>query len=179
MTIYNLSKANPFYQRVVDRITRKLEMNRIKVYRANVPNALATLFQSGSSDQGRPIIAYNPSFIKEVRHHSVWSMYFVFAHEVAHHYNQDLYGAFIGNGYNINWQSHRQEINADYFAGWVLRCEGASLKDSLEVYDIVEFEESYTHPSEFVRRQALINGWRDANCRMAPPKRIIRRKQIY
>lgn len=169
---YNLRQANPYYQSVVNSITSKLNMNPIQVYAADTANACATLFKNGE-----PIITYNPQFIMDVQNHSLWAMYFVFAHEVAHHYNEDLYGHFLNRLNGINPQSHRKELNADYFAGWVLRCEGASLYDARSLYEAMDMQESYTHPGAYQRKVAMENGWREANCQISPPKKVVSQPQ--
>lgn len=167
-----LSPAQPQYQYLVDRITNKLNMNHIEVYEANVENAAATLYKKNVEDYDKPIIVYNPEFMNDVHNFSPWAMYFVFAHEVAHHYNNDLYGAFLSNLSGVDRRSHRKELNADYIAGWVLRCEGATYYDASALYDAVVMTESDTHPGECKRRQAMARGWNDANCKITPPKRV-------
>lgn len=169
---YNLRSANPFYQAVVDRITDRLQMNRIEVYEADTDNACATLYKNSGSDTGKPIITYNPEFIRHIHNYSVWAMYSVFAHEVAHHYNHDLYGAFLNQFYGTDMKSHRQELNADYIAGWMLSCEGASLKDAMDLYNAMEMPETPSHPAKSKRIQAMKEGWSDANCRINPTPRI-------
>ena len=109
---YNLRRGNQQYQAIVDRITDRLNMSHIEVFEADTQNACATLFKNGGNDSGKPIISYNPSFIQHVQAANPWAMYFIFAHEVAHHYNHDLHGAFLSNLYGFDRRSHKNELNA-------------------------------------------------------------------
>lgn len=172
---YNLRPANPYYQNMVDKITAKLNMPPIEVYQADTANACATMYKSEIGQ--KPIITYNASFINRLQNLNIWAVYFVFAHEVAHHYNKDLHGQFLSRLRGYNKVSHRKELNADYFAGWVLRCEGARYSDASSFYDALPLHHSDSHPAGYLRKQAMTKGWNDANCKYAPPKRVVQVQQ--
>lgn len=172
---YRLRPSAPQYQNLVNRIVKMVGLDySIDVFASDTDNACATLFKRNSDDSGKPIIAYNPLFIESIKRSSPWAVYAVFAHEVAHHYNKDLYGDYVAGlfGIPIDKKSHRQELNADRFAGWVLRYEGASLSNAMEMYQVIPFEKSYTHPSMELRMQAMKAGWIEAN------NKLIARQQL-
>jgi len=154
----NIREAEPKYQALANSITERVPMSAIPVYAADIPNACAT-----SNEYNVPIITYNPRFIKPLEYRNPWTVVMVFAHEVAHHYNEDL-----KSNSTTAYESRQQELNADEFAGYILRYEGASLSDSLSIFDIIEFERSATHPSEVNRRKILRKGWVAADREINP-----------
>lgn len=170
---YNLRQGHPYYQNLVNRITKMLDLPyTITVYESDTPNACATLYKRCSVEPQKPVIAYNPLFIENIRRKSHWAVIAVFAHEVAHHYNEDLFGKYSANllGDRYDKRSHQQELNADKVAGWVLHKEGATIDEALQMYNVVTFRESYTHPSGLKRKRAMIDGWAAAN--KSVPKKL-------
>lgn len=172
---YNLRKSDPKYQYLVNRITKMAGMTHsISVYAADTNNACATLYKRCDNEPQKPIITYNPRFINNIRYYSDWAVIAVFAHEVAHHYNKDLYGEYIAKLYgfgfsaDINTKFHKQELNADRFAGWVLRNEGASLNEALELAHFLDENDTYTHPGVAKRILAIEQGWNEANNQLKP-----------
>ena len=172
MANINLYAAQPFYQNAVNRMTQVLRMNQIEVYEGAVANAAATHTKKSLIDFGRPIIVYNPNFMAKMLRENKWAVYFVLAHEVSHHYNGDLHGNFMFTHKRVDERAHRQELNADYMAAWILRCEGASLAQTLAFYNAIDDYESYTHPSASERRQMAMKGWTEANCRFKPAPKV-------
>lgn len=159
---YNLRKGAPYYQNLVNKIKSMLSMNHpIEVFEASTDNACATLYKKAFWESEKPIITYNPNFISQLYRVSPWAVIAVFAHEVAHHYNGDLHGKFLAKnaGNLINYKSHRQELNADYIAGWVLSCEGASLNQTTSLYHLIAMRDTYTHPATHKRINAATEGW--------------------
>lgn len=155
------------YQNAVNQITRRFNMGYIMV-RPNpfIKNAHATT----DRETGHLLIEYNPPFMARLESYSKWAVLMVLAHEVAHHYNLDLYGRFRG-GYNSN---QKQEINADRFAGFVLRCHGANWDQATDVFEAIDFHRSDKHPDEASRVNALWKGWNEAECKINPPRRVVR-----
>lgn len=172
---YNTRPADPRYQRMVNRIVALSGMQHsIEVFESDTPNACATLYKICQNGPQKPIIAYNSDFIAELEQISPWAVYAVFAHEVAHHKNEDLYGFYIANlleNVFYSSKSHQQELNADEFAGWVLAHEGASLYDAMSMYDIFPEEGSFTHPDKTTRKQAMREGWFKGKRSMTPPRK--------
>lgn len=175
---YNLRPADPFYQGLVNRVTAKLNMPRIEVFEADTANACATLFKRSLHDNRKPIITYNPVFMQEVYEHNPWAAYFIMIHEVAHHYNRDLHGRFLSALHGIDHRSHQKELNADYVAGWMLYCEGASLNDTLSLAGVIDLVRSNSHPGEAQRKAAMKKGWSDADCRYVPAPKIVRKPKV-
>lgn len=145
------------FQDVVDYITSKLGHTRLLVFKSKTDNACATYY-----DYDTPIITYNPDFIYRIEQQSWPAVIAIFTHEIIHHYNQDLHrpadNSFWAQ-FIIDLDSHRAELNADMFAGWILQKEGFSLSQALEVYEVYDFSFSKTHPFEYQRRQAMKDGW--------------------
>lgn len=173
---YNLRRANPKYQHLVDQITSTLGMRRIEVYASDTDNACATLRRATNSGSLKPIIAYNPTFINELLDYSEWAVIGVFAHEVGHHFNLDIRGSFM-NRRLVNRTSHRKELNADKFAGWILKRFGATLDEALHLYRIFEINQSFTHPAKSNRVNAMRQGWYEAHYQLNPPRRVTKHRQ--
>ncbi len=116
----------------------------------NTDNAYATQIEFNR------IIVYNPVFIKNFNRdaHTQWAVYTVLAHEVGHHIA------------NHNFMSSdpkvlkKQELEADKFAGSVLRSLGAGYDEAKSgVETLTDETESQTHPPKSARVAALVNGW--------------------
>lgn len=167
---YNLRKGAVYYQNMVNRYKTMLNMHHpIEVFEADTDNACATLYKRCSSEPQKPIITYNPRFIAHLHSVSPWAVNAVFAHEVAHHYNGDLNGAYLQRlvGNRINHKSHRQELDADFVAGWILAFEGAPLSQTTLLYHLIAMPDTYTHPATHKRIEAARKGWLEAKLRLA------------
>ncbi|MFL3663010.1 MAG: hypothetical protein ACJ04Q_03340 [Flavobacteriales bacterium] len=165
---YNkLNIMNNRYQNMVNRMAQRVKLGYILV-RPNysIDNAHATHDQN----TGQMLIEYNPNFMTSLEEYSKWAAMMVIAHEVGHHHNLDLYGRFSG----IDRSSHMKEYNADWFAGWMLRCEGARMDQATDVYETYNFVLSKSHPDEATRVGALKHGWVSADCKINPPHRVTR-----
>jgi len=102
-------------------------------------------------------ILYNPVFIDWINKttNNKWANLALLAHEVGHHLN----------GHTIKKSGSRPalELEADEFAGFVLRKLGASLEQAQEVMIYIAGNEaSKTHPARNSRMQAIQNGWSKA-----------------
>ncbi len=81
----------------------------------------------------------------------------VLLHEIGHHYRGHLFtGQLDEEG------EKREELEADYFAGFIIESLGGTLNQALQ--KTREYDESYnkTHPPKSKRVEAVSNGWRDA-----------------
>ena len=102
-------------------------------------------------------ILYNPAFINWITKETndKWAAMALLAHEVGHHLN----------GHTIKKSGSRPglELEADEFAGFVLRKLGASLQQAQEVMIYIASDEaSKTHPARNSRMLAIQNGWSKA-----------------
>ena len=101
-------------------------------------------------------ILYNPEFIGWINNSTKdkWASVALLAHEIGHHLN----GHTLGRGVNSQF-----ELDADEFAGFVMRKLGASLEQSQRVmYYIAKAEKSETHPAREDRMLAIKIGWSKA-----------------
>jgi hypothetical protein len=158
--LYNARSANPKYQYIVDGITGLVNIDSIPVVESDAPNACATRDYLQTS-----VIAYNPDFIWSIEFNNHWAMVAIFAHEVAHHY----YGHINRNPTNSQ-ESHQRELDADRFAGYVLRYCNANLDAATRLFDNPLFQESLSHPNRQLRKDSMICGWIDADFEINPQK---------
>jgi hypothetical protein len=118
---------------------------------ADVPKAAAFV------EEGRRFIVYNQGYAIDVASSdpTYWPIYFVLAHEVAHHLN---------NHPLQRRDSHEAELAADRWAGFLLRQMGATRDDVKRAIDqIGDREDTDSHPSTRRRWAAAQNGWMVAN----------------
>jgi hypothetical protein len=131
-----------------------LESNfKIKV--ANVPNVEADIRHH------QRYILYNAEFISQVNDvtQDKWAAIFILAHEIGHHLN----------GHTTLGINSRPEIEleADQFAGFVLRRMGATLDQAqLAMHFIANRAASKTHPARIDRLTAIAKGWNKAEAQI-------------
>jgi len=102
-------------------------------------------------------ILYNPAYITWINTvtKNKWAAMALLAHEVGHHLN--------GHTIRRGGSNPALELEADEFAGFVLRKSGASLEEAQEVMKyIAKTETSKTHPGRSLRMTAIENGWNRA-----------------
>ena len=122
---------------------------------SNVDNAAATILES--DNLLKRYILYNPKFLNRVKYksgneYSAWS---ILAHEIGHH----LSGHTLG----VNSSSHKQELEADEFSGYVMYKLGATLNQSKSaVNNFCDEQASISHPSKSLRLKAIEKGWINA-----------------
>lgn len=115
---------------------------------ANVLNIEASI------SHGKRCILYNPQFIDWINKvtRSRWASIALLAHEIGHHLN--------GHTLKKGGSKPELELEADEFAGFILRRLGATLEESQEVMKyIAKPETSATHPCRSSRMLAIQNGW--------------------
>lgn len=122
-----------------------------KIRKANVPNVEADIRHH------QRYILYNPDFISLVNKiaKDKWASIFILAHEIGHHLN----------GHTIRGINSRPaiELEADEFAGFVLRKMGATLEQAeLALNIIANINASKTHPARDARFSAIEKGWNKA-----------------
>lgn len=99
-------------------------------------------------------ILYNPLFIDWVSRATgdKWAAMFLLAHEIGHHVN--------GHTKRKTGSKPHLELEADEYAGAVLRKLGATLEEAQEIMIyIARPETSNTHPGRAARMQAIRKGW--------------------
>lgn len=102
-------------------------------------------------------IIYNPSFMNWVSNatNDKWAAIALFAHEIGHH--------FYGHTSKRGGSSPQLELQADEFAGYVLRKMGATLDEAqLVMFYISTTGASKTHPGRTDRMLAIQKGWDNA-----------------
>jgi hypothetical protein len=102
-------------------------------------------------------ILYNPAYMTWITTvtKNKWAAMALLAHEVGHHLN--------GHTIRRGGSNPELELEADEFAGFVLRKSGASLEEAQEVMKyIAKTETSKTHPGRASRMSAIENGWNKA-----------------
>ncbi len=107
-------------------------------------------------------IFYNATFMQRLNQRTgdYWSLLFVLAHELGHH---------LAFHVETNGRFHEFELEADRFAGFVLRRMGATLQQTeAAIIDISPEQASVTHPGRADRVQALTIGWTDGGVQGAP-----------
>ena len=103
-------------------------------------------------------ILYNPSFIARINSltKNKWAAMALLAHEVGHHLN--------GHTISKRGSTPALELQADEFAGFIMRKLGATLEQSQHVMNLIaKTEESSTHPSKNSRKLAIEKGWNKAS----------------
>lgn len=131
------------------------------VQAGNVDNAVATLVIIDSV-LTRAIL-YNPVFMQSVRIETTtdWAPISILAHEIGHH----LCGHTL-----ITGGSHKVELEADEFSGFILFRMGASLAEAQATMKAIASNiPSLTHPGKQTRLAAIKKGWLKAQNQIKPP----------
>ena len=119
----------------------------------DVANAEAT-----TENQGKDrIILYNPTWMSSFRSsiRTNWSDWVVLAHEVGHH---------VAFHMDPSFPNHEAELQADYFAGFILKRLGAPLPEvQLAMAMIGSDQPSASHPEKTRRVAAITKGWEAAD----------------
>lgn len=136
---------------VVTRITNAVGLApNFEVQQANVPNAAAVI------KNGQRYILYSQVFIEQIiaSTSTEWASWTVIAHEVGHHLN----------GHTLLQGGSRPpiELQADRFAGHVVKRLGGSLDDALACFRQMNASGSTTHPPRSARLEAVTKGWKEA-----------------
>ena len=108
---------------------------------------------------GYRVIVYDPRFLLHIEQETdEWGPISIMAHEVAHHLQGHTVFAAGSNPPN--------EIDADFYSGFILQRLGASLESAQAAMRVVASERgSSSHPPRRERLQAIAMGWRDAAAR--------------
>jgi hypothetical protein len=130
-------------------------LTNFKVLAGDVPNAAAFLYD------GDRTIVYSNAWLKKLTDsaESKWAIYAVLAHEIAHHLNGDTMTKAGTYTQRTAEQNHKQELAADYWAGFALAKLGASLDETTAAVRIYGGRGSHSHPDKARRIEAHTNGW--------------------
>ncbi len=119
---------------------------------SDVANAEAT-----TEDGGRTrLVLYNPAWMDGLRSAIAtnWSDWLVLAHEVGHH---------VAFHMDPTFPNHEAELQADYFAGFILNKLGAPLADAQLAIAMVSADEATaTHSAKAKRVGEVRKGWEAA-----------------
>jgi ribosomal protein L19 len=110
-----------------------------------------------SISRRKKYITYNPKFMNWVTNvtNDKWAAIALFAHEIGHHINKHTS--------RLGGSKPKLELEADEFAGYVLRKMGATLEESqLVMKYIATTATSKTHPCRSDRMVAIQKGWNKA-----------------
>lgn len=116
-------------------------------------NALATVCD------GNKVIVYDRRISPSIGYEGAQA---VIAHELGHHLCNHL-----GVSNKDTAESHKQELEADRFAGATLRRIGFSRDAALSYLPLLMEQPSLSHPSKAERETALLMGWDDPNSGLA------------
>lgn len=137
--------------RVVSDVCRVLNRPYINIYRGQVPNACATVYN------GTPIISYNQDFLNYLASNNSWAPVSVIAHEIGHHVN--MHSSWYGS-FQHPWT---RELQADFVSGYVLFKLGASWQDATSAFNIMfSWMGTESHPDTPRRIEALTQGYNRA-----------------
>jgi Caspase domain len=143
--------ARAVVQRIVSAIG--IPMTNFEVRASpDVYNAEATT-ENGGRDR---LILYNPTWMAGLRSSIAtnWSDWVVLAHEVGHH---------VAFHMDPTFPNHEAELQADYFAGFILNKLGAPLAEvQLAMAMVSTDEETATHPAKAKRVAEVRKGWEAA-----------------
>ena len=108
---------------------------------------------------GYRVIVYDPRFLLRIEQETdEWGPISIMAHEVAHHLQGHTVFAAGSNPPN--------EIDADFYSGFILQRLGASLESAQAAMRLLApASGSSSHPPRRERLQAIAMGWRDAAAR--------------
>ncbi len=146
---------------VVDKINTMvnsiaLPQNFILVECDNINNAFAYV------KNGTRYIIIDDQWIRSIEGNN-WFITGILAHEIGHH----LCGHTISNGYISLEDKRKRELEADKFAGFILKAIGATQDQSLIAINSivpVDFDDSgSTHPTKSKRIDAIKQGYNNSN----------------
>lgn len=123
-----------------------------EVYSADISNAAAIII-----DNKRYIIFDPKLFLfTDKLSNTYWSSMSILAHEIGHH----LSGHTLLHGND----SHKSELEADKYSGFLLYKMGASLNEATISIKLLASEvDSESHPAKSKRISAIENGWNEAS----------------
>ena len=124
-----------------------------------INNAVAVTYK------GQRYILYDKEFLSLISINTTsWSNTFILAHEVGHHINGHTKDIALGNLMTRQEleEQRKEELEADYYAGFVLSKLGANLSQTTAAINLIgsQGDDRYsTHPDRNKRIDAITRGW--------------------
>lgn len=124
-----------------------------------ISNAVAVTYK------GERYILYDREFLSLIsRNSSSWSNLFILAHEVGHHINGHTKDIALGSILSAQEleEQRTEELEADYYAGFVLAKLGATLSETNAAINLIGSlgdDRFSTHPDKNKRIEAITRGW--------------------
>lgn len=125
-----------------------------------INNAAATTYK------GVRYILYDKAFMENISNKSGWSNLSILAHEIGHHVNGHtlevlLYANDVVKPVSKS-VSRKQELEADYYSGFIMAKLGATLDQASQAIGLISSDaddSNSTHPSKNKRLRAIKNGY--------------------
>ena len=130
-----------------------------------INNAVAVTYK------GERYILYDSNFLSIIsRNTTSWSNTFILAHEVGHHINGHTKDIALASMLTTQQlvEQRKEELEADYYAGFVLSRLGASLSQATAAVNIISSNDDdrfSTHPDKNKRIEAITRGWNNGASR--------------
>lgn len=137
----------------------------------DINNAVAKNIDVGSGHKER-FILYDQNFFKRIEDKAAndWAAVSILAHEIGHHLN--------GHALNDEGSSHKWELEADEFSGFVLGRMGSTLQDAQSAINTLKYEKATrTHPAKADRLNAIQKGWNRGHGKVIEVKKITEEKK--
>ena len=135
-------------EEVVERIEQVLDFDQDYVYYKiyNQNNAYAAYWN------GQRALVFDIEFLEQLNQKTKWCAIYIIAHEVGHQY--------YDHPMKYRRSNHKIELEADYFAAYVLAKLGASLQSTeAAMWQIGTQFDTETHPSRNRRIASIRKGW--------------------
>ena len=119
-------------------------------------NAFATIVSPCGNLRSCRVIVYDPEFLRDIeRRTDEWGPISIMAHEVAHH--------LLGHSVFGEGSIPPNELDADFYSGFVLQKLGASLESAQAAMRLIASPRgSSSHPPRRERLDDIARGWRKA-----------------
>jgi hypothetical protein len=143
-------EAKNYISQMLDRINWQ---QNFEVREQNgINNAYATIINN------QRYIVYDNRFLESIDRYAgtKWASISVLAHEMGHHYYNHMV--------NGSCSSQANELQADYFSGFVMQKMGATAEEAKAALSLIASPQaSSTHPGKADRLNAIQNGWNDGS----------------
>lgn len=147
--------GNEEAESAVDNILKQVGLKRNFIVQEcpEINNAVAKNIDVGYGRKKRYIL-YDGQFFEKIENNASndWAAVSILAHEIGHHLN--------GHALNDKGSSHKWELEADEFSGFVLGRMGSTLNDAQSAIATLKYEKATsTHPAKANRLKAIEKGW--------------------
>jgi len=123
--------------------------------------------EASMTDENKRVIILNNAFFSLLNPNQAgdWPLTFVIAHEIGHFQNGHIYSSNWQQFINSIGQRKQMELEADYFAGYVIGLMNATQQEALKFFSIqgINFtDNSWSYPSSSERQSKVTEGWNAA-----------------